>query len=75
VKEFGMGLSNLTNESLLRFYESVRDAVNADRHALDAGSPHYFASGDSIRNYAASLQDELRRRAVTFSPIEWWYDQ
>ena len=70
-----MSLSSLTNESLLRFYESVRSAVEADRDALQAGSSHFFAAGAAVRDYASSLQDELCRRAVPFSPIEWWYDR
>jgi hypothetical protein len=65
----------LNNESLLRFYEAIRSAVDADKEALKSGSRHYLAAGAAIRNYALTLQEELRRRGAEFSPIEWWYDR
>jgi hypothetical protein len=60
-----MNLSN--DESLVRYYENVRRQVEADNQA---GGRYRFA-GDGVRNYAEKLREEMGRRRLRFTPIEW----
>jgi len=57
---------DLTDESLLAFYESVRCQVLAD---IKLG--HRRLAGPSVRQYAQRLGRELNRRHVPSKPIEW----
>jgi hypothetical protein len=66
-----MSASNLSDENLLRYYDSIRKQVDADR-----GSKYKFVSGDAaIKEYAETIRLELYRRRVPFTPIDWWTDQ
>jgi len=58
---------DLTDESLLAFYESVRRQVLADAKLGSRGR----LAGPSVRQYAKRLGRELSRRRVPFKPIEW----
>jgi hypothetical protein len=55
------------DQSLLSFYESVRRQVEADK-ALTGR--HRFV-GDTARQYAERLREELERRLLRFAPIDW----
>jgi hypothetical protein len=66
-----MSLLTLADESLLRFYESIRKEVEADRHSVRRGYNHCFANSDGIKRYAASLRQEIERRRLSVSPILW----
>ena len=66
-----MSLSALNDESLLRFYESVRKEVEADRDSMRRGYRHFFANSDGVKKYAAGLRAEMERRRLNFSPISW----
>jgi hypothetical protein len=66
-----MDLGNSADESLLHYYESIRREVEADRKAASLGSRHFFATGDFVEKYAADLRDEMSRRRLKFTPIEW----
>lgn len=66
-----MSPSALSDESLLRFYDSVRKEVDADRDSMRRGYTHFFANGDTIKKYAAGLRGEMERRRLSFSPIVW----
>jgi hypothetical protein len=57
--------SQMKDERLLAFYENVRQQV-----ALDAGSRYRFA-GDGVRAYADKLREEMDRRRLRFTPIDW----
>ncbi len=57
----------LTDESLLAFYESVRRQVVAD---VKLGGRHRLA-GPTMRRYAQRLSIELNRRRLPFKPIDW----
>jgi hypothetical protein len=61
-----VGVAHLKDEALLRFYESIRIQVEAERDL-----PHKFMTGDSVKQYAATLRDELTRRRLHHNPIEW----
>jgi hypothetical protein len=62
-----MNFSNAKDESLLHFYESVRRQVEADRQS---GGRYRFA-GESARQYADRLREEMDRRRLQFTPIDW----
>ena len=62
-----MRFANLKDETLLRFYENVRDQVQADGQF---GGKYRFA-GDGVRQYSEELRDEMERRRLRFSPIHW----
>jgi hypothetical protein len=61
-----VGIANLKDENILRLYESVKNQVDADR-----GSKHKFAIGASVKQYATALREELTRRRLQHTPIEW----
>jgi hypothetical protein len=65
-----MAIENLRDESLLRFYEGVREQVEADRR-----SKHKFAAGHSVKEYAEALRSEMTKRRLRQTPIEWDRDQ
>ena len=60
-----MNLSNLKDETLLSFYENIRRQVDADRFAK------YRVTGQSVRDYSGRLREEMDRRRLNFTPIEW----
>ena len=62
-----MKLPDLTDESLLAYYESVRRQVLADDRL---GSRHRLA-GATMKQYAESLRNEMVRRRLQFKPIVW----
>ena len=58
---------DLSDESLLAFYESVRRQVTADNKL---GGRHRLA-GTRVKEYADRLKDEMDRRRLRFKPIDW----
>jgi hypothetical protein len=62
-----MKLDTMTDESLLAYYESVRRQVAADRQLGN----RYRLAGVTMQGYADRLKDEMRRRQMTFTPIDW----
>lgn len=62
-----MKLGNMTDESLLAYYESVRRQVAADSQLGD----RYRLAGGTVKEYAERLKDEMRRRQIRFTPIDW----
>lgn len=65
-----MSASDLSDESLLRYYDNIRKEVEADR-----GSKYKLVGGDAIKEYAESLRLELYKRRLAYTPIDWWTDQ
>jgi hypothetical protein len=61
--------SDLSDESLLRYYNNIRQQVEAER-----GNKHKFMTSDSIKEYAESLRLELHKRRLSYAPIDWWTD-
>jgi len=61
-----MGIDNLNDESILRLYDNVRNQIDADR-----SSQYKFTAGTSVKQYATILSEELTRRRLQHSPIEW----
>ena len=64
-----MNYSQMKDDRLLAFYEHVRQQV-----ALDARSQYRFA-GDGVRAYADKLREEMDKRRLRFTPIDWSTDR
>jgi hypothetical protein len=62
-----MNLSNTKDESLIVYYENVRRQVQAD---MKAGGRYRFM-GESVKQYADRLREEMDRRRLNFTPIDW----
>ena len=62
-----MNLSNTKDESLIVYYENVRRQVQAD---MKAGGRYRFM-GESVKQYADRLREEMDRRRLRFTPIDW----
>jgi hypothetical protein len=60
-------LQDLTDESVLKLYESIRQQVAAD---IELGSK-YRLLGETAKHQAERLRDELDRRRLRFTPIDW----
>jgi len=61
-----MSFKTLSDESLILFYENIRQQVEADR-----AHKHKFMSSPTIREYAENLQREIISRRLPYSPISW----
>ncbi len=62
-----MSLENLSDESLFKLYENIREQVSAD---LRSSSPHRFM-GEAAKERAHIIERELERRRLSFHPIYW----
>jgi hypothetical protein len=62
-----MALQDLSDESILKLYESIRQQVSAD---IEAGGKYHLL-GDTAKDQAQRLRDELERRRLRFTPIDW----
>jgi hypothetical protein len=63
-----MNFSKASDESLIAFYENVRQQVQAD---MQFGGRYRFA-GESMKQYADTLREEMDRRRLKFTPIDWY---
>jgi hypothetical protein len=62
-----MNLSSSKDERLLVFYENIQRQVEMD---MRSGSRYRFA-GEGVKEYADKLREEMERRRLQFTPIEW----
>jgi hypothetical protein len=62
-----MSIENLSDESLLRFYENIRVQAAADR---TLGVRHHLL-GDTAKQRADVLSEEIERRRLRADRIEW----
>ena len=62
-----MDFAHSNDQSLLSFYESVRRQVEADKRL--SGRVRFV--GDTAKRYADRLRDEMERRRLRFTPIDW----
>jgi len=62
-----MNFSDARDESLLAYYESIRRQVEVDAHS----SGGYRFVGEHARQYAERLREEMERRRLKFTPIDW----
>ena len=61
-----MSVEDMPDERLVRYYENVRQQVEADR----AGN-HKFMMNPTVQQYADQLQSEMIKRGLEHSPIQW----
>lgn len=59
--------SDMTDQSLVAYYESVRRQVAAESELRG----RYRFVGGSVKEYADRLKEEMRRRQIAFKPIDW----
>ena len=64
-----MNYSQTKDETLLRYYDDVRQQV-----ILDGNSPYRLA-GDGVRAYAEKLREEMDKRRLKYAPINWPVDR
>jgi hypothetical protein len=55
------------DERLLAFYENVRRQVELDNRS----GGRYRLAGDGVKQYAERLREEMDRRRLRFTPIDW----
>ena len=60
-----MNFFQMKDESLLVFYEAVRQQVILD------GDNYHRLAGEGVRAYADRLSEEMYRRRLRFTPIDW----
>jgi hypothetical protein len=65
-----MLIENLRDENLLRFYDNIREQVEADKR-----SKYKFAASHSVKEYAEALRGEMTIRRLQHTPIEWDRDR
>ncbi|WP_193376337.1 hypothetical protein [Bradyrhizobium sp. YR681] len=63
----GKSFEHLSDQSVLRLYESIRHQVEADR----AMGGRYRLVGNAAKERAQRLQAELVQRELKFMPIIW----
>jgi len=61
-----MSVENMPDERLVFFYENIRLQAEADRQ-----HKHHFTAGPTVRQYADELRDEMVKRRLQHSPIDW----
>lgn len=62
-----MSIERLADESILRYYENIREQVYADQIS---GSRHCLI-GETVKQYAERLREEIDRRRLDCPPIDW----
>ena len=62
-----VNFSQTKDERLLAFYENIQRQVDLDKRA---GGRYRFA-GDGVKQYAERLREEMDRRRLRFTPIDW----
>ena len=61
-----MSFERISDESILRYYESIRQQAVADRK-----HKHHFTASPSVRERAEKLREEMMKRRLQHSPINW----
>ncbi len=61
-----MSVEHMPDERLTHFYENIAQQVEADRP-----NKHQFTANPTVRQYADKLRNEIVRRRLKHSPIEW----
>ena len=62
-----MSFSQTKNERLLTFYENIKHQVDLDKRA----GGRYRLAGEGVKQYAERLREEMDRRRLRFTPIDW----
>ena len=61
-----MSLDRISDESIARYYESIRLQADADRRHKE-----HFTASPSVRERADKLRQEMIKRRLQHSPINW----
>jgi hypothetical protein len=62
-----MNFSSSKDDRLLVFYNNVRHQVEMDKRS----GGRYRLAGDGVKQYAEALREEMERRRLNFTPIDW----
>jgi hypothetical protein len=62
-----MNFSQTKDERLLAFYENIRHQVHLD---VQLGGRRRLI-GEGVKQYADKLREEMDRRRLRFTPIDW----
>ena len=62
-----MAIRDLSDESVLKLYESIRQEVSAD---IRLGGKHRLL-GETAKQQAQRLREEIDRRRLHVAPIIW----
>jgi hypothetical protein len=54
--------------TMLAFYDNVRSQVEMDKRS---DGRYRLAGGDGVKQYAEKLREEIERRCLRFTPIDW----
>ena len=61
-----MSFERISDESIARYYESIRQQAEADRKHKE-----HFAASPKVRERAEKLREEMIKRRLQHSPINW----
>ena len=61
-----MSFERISDESVTRYYESIRQQADADRRFK-----HRITDSPSVRERADKLREEMIKRRLQYSPINW----
>jgi hypothetical protein len=61
-----MSLEKVSDESVVHYYESIRQQAEADR-----AYKHHLTAGPTVRQRAEQLRHEMIKRKLQHSPINW----
>jgi len=61
-----MSLELISDESVARYYENIRQQADKDRKLK-----HHFTDSPAIRERADQLRQQLIKRRLQHSPISW----
>ena len=69
-----MDYQGFTDDSLIKMYEGVREALAADEALREFGGEGRFRvrKTPAWKLHAADLEAEMHRRGITFEVIEWY---
>ena len=61
-----MSFDRICDDSIVRYYESIRQQADADRKYKI-----HFTASQSVRERADKLREEMIKRRLQHSPINW----
>ena len=61
-----MDLDRISDESVTRYYENIRQQADADRK-----HKHHFTASPSVRERAEKLREQMIKRRLQHSPFNW----
>jgi hypothetical protein len=61
-----MSFERISDESVARYYESIRQQADADRKHKE-----HFTASSSVREREDKLRQEMIKRRLQHSPINW----